>query len=104
MYLHQKVLCILSSMFGFVTSPFYPPVCAMNDIQDDYQGKISVSESGLTCLPWKVGSPFYGQENYCRNSATDNWREAKAWCFVAEEKREKCSVPQCKYSEGMYIV
>lgn len=67
--------------------------------QEDYRGKISVTETNTTCKPWsEIMKKEYPTndliENYCRNP---NGNKEKAWCFIDDEETiwEYCSVPAC---------
>uniref|UniRef100_A0A3B1ISG9 Kringle domain-containing protein n=1 Tax=Astyanax mexicanus TaxID=7994 RepID=A0A3B1ISG9_ASTMX len=74
---------------------------------ENYRGKISTTESGLTCQRWDSQKPHnhgyiiwagYLEENYCRNPDG----EPKPWCFTESPAKrwEFCSVSRC--SEQFY--
>ncbi|XP_049340141.1 plasminogen isoform X1 [Astyanax mexicanus] len=72
---------------------------------ENYRGKISTTESGLTCQRWDSQKPHnhgympsvfpekYLEENYCRNPDG----EPKPWCFTESPAKrwEFCSVSRC---------
>uniref|UniRef100_A0AAY4BXE5 Plasminogen n=1 Tax=Denticeps clupeoides TaxID=299321 RepID=A0AAY4BXE5_9TELE len=72
---------------------------------EDFQGKISQTESGLTCQHWDSQTPHdHGyfptaipdkrlEENYCRNPDGD----PRPWCFTTDHKKrwEFCNIPCC---------
>uniref|UniRef100_A0A8C7EBX7 Plasminogen n=1 Tax=Nothoprocta perdicaria TaxID=30464 RepID=A0A8C7EBX7_NOTPE len=72
---------------------------------EDYQGTVSVTESGNTCQHWSAQSPHKHartpenypcknlEENYCRNP--DN--EQRPWCYTTNRtaRWEYCTIPSC---------
>ncbi|KAH9491968.1 Inactive tyrosine-protein kinase transmembrane receptor ror1 [Bulinus truncatus] len=58
-----------------------------------YDGKMSVSKSGLACIKWSTTSySNIGDHNFCRNPG--NGQEDMPWCFTSAGK-ETCNVPAC---------
>ncbi|XP_074044075.1 plasminogen [Macrotis lagotis] len=72
---------------------------------ENYQGTISVTESGFTCQPWGSQNPHSHEylpakfpnknlkENYCRNPDV----EPRPWCFTTNPNKrwEFCNIPRC---------
>ncbi|KAJ7342172.1 hypothetical protein JRQ81_009386 [Phrynocephalus forsythii] len=72
---------------------------------ENYQGKISQTESGVECQPWASQEPHsHGyipsnfpeknlRSNYCRNPDG----EPRPWCFTTNPTRrwEFCNIPRC---------
>ncbi|XP_051511661.1 plasminogen isoform X1 [Myxocyprinus asiaticus] len=72
---------------------------------ENYRGKLSTTESGLTCQRWDSQKPHnhgynpsalpekYLEENYCRNPDG----EPRPWCFTtsSEKRWEYCPIPRC---------
>ncbi|XP_036406275.1 plasminogen [Megalops cyprinoides] len=72
---------------------------------EDYRGKVSKTESGLTCQRWDSQKPHthgyqphvlpdkYLEENFCRNPDG----EPRPWCFTTlpTKRWEFCSIPRC---------
>nr|XP_055041438.1 apolipoprotein(a)-like isoform X2 [Misgurnus anguillicaudatus] len=63
---------------------------------EHYRGKISTTETGFTCKPWKSQTTLPGknvENNYCRNRNG----ERKPWCYSTNPSRdsEPCSIPRC---------
>ena len=70
---------------------------------ENYQGRSSVTVSGLTCQSWASQSPHrHGHvnlpENYCRNPDG----EPGVWCYTTDPatRWELCDVPQCAADEA----
>ncbi|NXP46712.1 PLMN protein, partial [Heliornis fulica] len=76
---------------------------------EDYQGTVSVTESGNTCQHWNSQTPHSHartpenfpcknlEKNYCRNPDG----EQKPWCYTTNitARWEYCSIPSCDGSE-----
>ncbi|KAK6989783.1 tyrosine-protein kinase transmembrane receptor ROR1-like isoform X1, partial [Biomphalaria glabrata] len=63
----------------------------------NYQGLMSVSNSGLLCNKWTSTSHSeLGDHNYCRNPGSGS--EDKPWCYTSAGK-ETCNIPICKHSQ-----
>ncbi|XP_078412858.1 plasminogen-like isoform X2 [Cetorhinus maximus] len=72
---------------------------------ENYRGKISQTEDGVTCQRWDSQTPHfheynqtffpdkYLEENYCRNPDG----EPRPWCFTTDSKNRWafCNVPRC---------
>ncbi|KAF7651922.1 hypothetical protein LDENG_00103850 [Lucifuga dentata] len=72
---------------------------------EDYQGKVSKTEGGLTCQRWDSQTPYehsnspsahpgkHLEENYCRNPDGS----ARPWCYTTNPSKrwEYCPVPRC---------
>ncbi|XP_041062728.1 plasminogen-like [Carcharodon carcharias] len=72
---------------------------------ENYHGKISQTEDGVTCQRWDSQTPHfheynqtffpdkYLEENYCRNPDG----EPRPWCFTTDSKNRWafCNVPRC---------
>ncbi|XP_072359756.1 plasminogen [Scyliorhinus torazame] len=72
---------------------------------ENYRGKISQTEDGVTCQHWDSQIPHlhgynpsvfpdkYLEENYCRNP---DW-EPRPWCFTTDSNKRWsfCSIPRC---------
>ncbi|XP_062585892.1 uncharacterized protein LOC134247569 [Saccostrea cucullata] len=67
--------------------------CLMTGRGLDYVGKVSVSSSGKTCLPW-TDETMIDDANYCRNPDSSS----KPWCHVQGDTgptKEYCNIPSC---------
>jgi hypothetical protein len=72
-----------------------PRECADEDTKGaDYNGTVSVTASGNSCLAWSgSGMPDVGNHNYCRNP---NANRDQPWCFTtATGSWEHCDVVWC---------
>ncbi|XP_041635047.1 apolipoprotein(a)-like [Cheilinus undulatus] len=72
---------------------------------ESYRGKLSTTESGLSCQRWDVQEPHnhdydpsshpveFLEENYCRNPSGD----PRPWCYTTdpEMRWEYCTLPSC---------
>ncbi|GCC26664.1 hypothetical protein chiPu_0005082 [Chiloscyllium punctatum] len=72
---------------------------------ENYRGKISQTEDGVTCQRWDSQTPHrheytsttfpdkYFEENYCRNPDG----EPRPWCFTTDTQKRWafCNVPRC---------
>jgi len=73
--------------------------------QTEYNGTISVSDSGIACQRWDEQAPHSHEtvtpddfpsleENYCRNPGG---KEDRAWCYIVDPNKlwDFCDVPFC---------
>jgi hypothetical protein len=75
------------------------PDCKETSDGRNYDGKISVTTSGLTCQAWASQSPHGHSvgtdlpENYCRNPDG----EPSPWCYTTDPNKryELCDIPDC---------
>ena len=69
----------------------------------EYDGTLSKSEKGKTCMGWKgtkmEGRPGAGDHNYCRNPDNHKNFGGGVWCYVDRRGRgghwEACDVDWC---------
>lgn len=72
----------------------------------NYQGNVSVTASGLTCVPWRDSIYSFNKyklaENFCRNPNTDTYD--KPWCPTndANKPAEECDIPKCSGSSASF--
>ncbi|GJQ66748.1 hypothetical protein Trydic_g4688 [Trypoxylus dichotomus] len=103
-----------------IPSPAYPPECALNKKEPDYNGTQDLTSFGLPCLPWagngllpnkEVDELFetrtdkYGAWNYCRDPSN---KLQGTFCYTLSQsseridnpvKKEYCHIRQCKSAE-----
>lgn len=72
-----------------------------------YRGNQNTSASGETCIRWAhqfrvlvSDYPELAGHNYCRNPGE---MESEPFCFVEQNKIEKCGLSKCVYIFGIYV-
>ncbi|XP_063693071.1 uncharacterized protein LOC134824967 isoform X2 [Bolinopsis microptera] len=72
----------------------------------DYQGNVSVTTSGLACIPWRDSLYSFNRhklsENFCRNPNPDTYD--KPWCPTDDPNvpQEECNIPTCSGSSASF--
>ncbi|CAC5419701.1 unnamed protein product [Mytilus coruscus] len=75
------------------------PVCGCrNSINDlKYNGSISTTRFGNTCLRWENAKNYRGQtENYCRTPPNDADNAGGPWCYISRDGWNRCNIPVCE--------
>jgi len=67
----------------------------VDDRGQSYNGTVSVTESGASCIPW--GTMLPGAGTYCRNPGRTT---SRPWCYTGNTTWEHCSIPVCVVLQG----